>query len=175
MKDMPGHTIMASAGRVWARRGATTSGLLLLAAMAQQPAAAAEEDSLRHGELQHYELVIETGLPHLGNNLRYTATHERRRLSQEQLFSAFPLLNSSALAGCRLHQASRTREQATYTLVCEEGSEASGTATWRIGERLVRGILHVKLGGKNMTIYQRVSASRLPPVDARSARPSSDG
>jgi hypothetical protein len=45
-----------------------------------------------------------------------------------------------------------------YTLTCEAGHGTTGEATWRIEEQRIRGTLNVKLGGKNMTFYQRVTA-----------------
>ena len=37
----------------------------------------------------------------------------------------------------------------------------AGAAAWRIGEQRLRGTLTVKLGGKNMIFYQRVTAKPL--------------
>ena len=39
-----------------------------------------------------YEVITETGMPHLEENLRYAVTRENRCLTGEDLASAFPIL-----------------------------------------------------------------------------------
>lgn len=108
-----------------------------------------------------YEVTTETGMPHLEENLRYAVTMEERCLAHEDLSSAFPILNHASLADCKLQQESRRDDTISYVLVCEGGHGTTGGATWRIGEHLIRGTLNVRLGGKNMTFYQRVTAKAL--------------
>jgi hypothetical protein len=105
-----------------------------------------------------YEVTIETGMPHLEENLRYTITKQRQCLAHRGLSSAFPILSHPALQGCRLEQESRDGATISYLLVCEGGHGTTGDAVWTLGERQIRGTLNVKLGGKNMTFYQRVTA-----------------
>jgi hypothetical protein len=105
-----------------------------------------------------YEVTTETGMPHLEENLRYTITKERQCLAHQELAAAFPILSHPALQGCRLHQKSRDGDTVSYMLVCEGGHGTTGAAVWKLGERQIRGTLNVKLGGKNMTFYQRVTA-----------------
>ena len=69
-----------------------------------------------------YEMVIETAMPHLEENLRYATTREKRCLEQRELWSAFPVLSHSALKDCRLDQERREQDSLSYTLVCEGGS-----------------------------------------------------
>jgi hypothetical protein len=108
-----------------------------------------------------YEVITETGMPHLEENLRYAVTRENRCLTGEQLASAFSILKSASLADCKLRQENRHADAISYLLVCDGGHGTTGSATWRVGEHLRVGQLNVKLGGKNMTFFQRVTAKPL--------------
>ena len=108
-----------------------------------------------------YEVVTETGMPHLEENLRYAVTRENRCLTGEELASAFPILKSASLADCKLRHESRHGDAVSYLLVCDGGHGTTGSASWRVGEQLMVGTLNVKLGGKNMTFFQRVTAKPL--------------
>ena len=106
-----------------------------------------------------YEVITETGMPNLEENLRNAVTREQRCLTGPDLSSAFPILNHPSLAGCKLRHESDQDDTVSYLLVCDGGHGTTGSATWRIGEHLIRGTLNVKLGGKNMTLFQRVTAT----------------
>lgn len=109
-----------------------------------------------------YDITTETGMPHLEESLRYATTREQRCLQQNQLWSAFPVLQHSALKDCRLDQESRQQQGTlSYTLICKGGHGTTGHATWQLGGTQNTGTLNVKLGGKNMTFYQRVTARAL--------------
>ncbi len=108
-----------------------------------------------------YEVVTETGMPHLEENLRYAATRENRCLTGEDLASAFPVLKSASLADCKLQYERRHGDTVSYRLVCDGGHGTNGSASWRVGEQSIVGTLNVKLGGKNMTFFQRVTAKPL--------------
>jgi hypothetical protein len=110
-----------------------------------------------------YEVTTETGMPHLEENLRYTLTRERRCLAHEALASAFPILRHPALSGCRLEGETRADDKVSFELTCATGHGTSGRALWELGEHQIRGTLDVKLGGKNMTFYQRVTAVPIGP------------
>lgn len=105
-----------------------------------------------------YEVTVQTSMPNLEENLRYTTTRETRCFAQQDLPQAFPILDHPALAGCEL--ALREREQGTlvYALVCESGQDTTGEAVWRLAPSQLRGTLRVRLGGKNTTVHQRVTA-----------------
>jgi hypothetical protein len=105
-----------------------------------------------------YDLTVETGMPHLEENLRYTVTHERRCLAHQRLSAAFPILDHPALAGCRLDAEARDGDTVAYQLTCDGAHGTTGHALWKLEGARIRGTLNVKLGGKNMTFYQRVSA-----------------
>jgi hypothetical protein len=106
-----------------------------------------------------FDLTIETGMPHLEENLRYATTHEQRCLEKDALFTAFPILNHPALEGCSLNHSAQQNDLVTYTLVCNGSHGTTGQAVWRVSEHRLRGTLNIKLGGKNMTFYQRITAT----------------
>jgi hypothetical protein len=105
-----------------------------------------------------YEVTVETGMPHLEENLRYATTHTRRCATLQSLFTAFPILEHPALKGCQLKEPARLEDRLSYVLACEGGHGTTGQAVWDIDANRVRGTLNVKLGGKNMTFYQRITA-----------------
>jgi hypothetical protein len=107
---------------------------------------------------QMYEVTTETGMPHLEENLRYTITHEKHCMAHQQLAAAFPVLSHPALQGCSLQNEARHNDTLSYALVCEGGHGTTGEAIWQMDEHRIRGTLNVKLGGKNMTFYQRITA-----------------
>ena len=107
-----------------------------------------------------YELLIETGMPHLEESLRYANTREQRCLSDPELAEVFPILNHESLRACHLEPEAHA-ERSQYTLVCAGTSGTTGEATWRFERNRSIGTLNVKLGGKNMTFYQRVTAHML--------------
>ena len=116
-----------------------------------------------------YEVTTETGMPHLEENLRYTTTRAKVCLAHQALAAAFPILDHPALRGCRLQNEARQDDTVSYTLACEGGHGTTGEATWHVEERRIRGTLNIKLGGKNMTFYQRVTA--LPLGNCPAATP----
>jgi hypothetical protein len=107
---------------------------------------------------QLYELTTETSMPHLEENLRYANTTRRQCLALSQLTAAFPILAHPALEGCKLENERRQAQSLSYQLVCTGGHGTTGAATWSLGEHRLRGTLDVKLGGKNMTFFQRITA-----------------
>ncbi|MFL6547477.1 MAG: DUF3617 domain-containing protein [Povalibacter sp.] len=108
-----------------------------------------------------YEVITEIGMPHLEENLRYAVTRETRCFTNEDLASAFPILSHASLADCKLQHESWNGDVLSYLLVCDGGHGTSGSASWQIDEHLIVGTLNVKLGGKNMTFFQRVTARPL--------------
>ena len=136
--------------------GSPRCGMLISAVLFGSIAWAAEVTPARL-----YEITTATVMPHLEENLRYANTREERCLADQELPSAFPILSHAALKGCKLEHESREHDVDSYLLVCEGGYGTTGSATWRVGEPSIRGTLMVKLGGKNMTFYQRVTARPL--------------
>jgi hypothetical protein len=111
-----------------------------------------------------YDVTIETGMPHLEENLRYTTTHQRRCISRKDLATTFPILNHPTLAGCTLRGESQNDDSAgkdgtiKFGLTCDDRHGTTGMAVWHIDKQRIRGRLDVKLGGKNMTFSQTVTA-----------------
>jgi hypothetical protein len=107
---------------------------------------------------QLYELTTETAMPHLEENLRYANTTRRQCLAMAQLTTAFPILHHPSLEGCKLDNEQRRPASLSYQLVCTGGHGTTGNAIWHLDEHQIRGTLDVKLGGKNMTFFQRITA-----------------
>jgi hypothetical protein len=118
-------------------------------------------DSVATGDTfppQLYEVTTETVMPHLEENLRYTTTRARRCLAHLRFAAAFPILGHPALQGCTLTNETRRDATLSYVLVCTGGHGTTGGAIWQIDDARIHGTLNVKLGGKNMTFSQRVTA-----------------
>ena len=126
-------------------------GLLLLGAHVS--AATGADASVQ----KQYELVTETVMPHLEENLRYATTRENRCVDTHDLSRAFPILRHVALADCALVKAQEGNGGAIYTLQCTGGHGTTGLAQWQFDANSIAGTLNVRLGGKNMTFYQRVT------------------
>jgi len=145
---------------------AVTAGLLVVSAMVWLQARAAEPMPPKL-----YQVTTETGMPHLEENLRYATTQGKRCLGQRELSSAFPVLRLEALKDCKLDHEKRLDETVSYVLTCDGGHGTTGAARWQVGIDQLQGTLEVKLGGKNMTFYQRITARPLGECVAPYAMP----
>jgi hypothetical protein len=105
-----------------------------------------------------YEVVTETDMPHLEENLRYAIRREQHCLDRHDLSTAFWMLGHASLQDCRLVKAAEDAGSATYRLQCEGGHGTTGDARWQFEADRMTGTLRVRLGGKNMTFYQRITA-----------------
>jgi hypothetical protein len=105
-----------------------------------------------------YRLTVETGMPHLEENLRYATVDETRCLTRAELATIFPVLKHPALQDCALHLQSEDDASIAYGLSCTGAHGTTGSARWEISAHQLRGVLNVRLGGKNMTFYQRITA-----------------
>ena len=108
-----------------------------------------------------YDLTIETGMPHLEENLRYATRYERRCVDTRDLAAQFPILHDVSLQDCRLVRPTSHDGRVTYALQCSGGHGTTGQATWQLEDSRITGTLDVRLGGKNMTFYQRIIAKPL--------------
>jgi hypothetical protein len=109
-----------------------------------------------------YEVTTETGMPHLEENLRYATRVERRCMDPQELTAAFWMLGDVSLQDCRLVKLSEEPDGVSlYKLKCSGGHGTIGSAQWQFGANLISGTLNVRLGGKNMTFNQRVTAKPL--------------
>ena len=114
------------------------------------------------GSPRLYEMTTETGMPNLDENLRYAVVTEKRCLNTHDLSDAFWILNDVSLQDCKLVKVSEEETNATfYLLKCDAGHGTTGDAKWQIGPDAIAGTLNVRLGGKNMTLYQRITAKPL--------------
>jgi hypothetical protein len=69
------------------------------------------------------------------------------------------VLSHAALKDCRLDHEARQEDSISFVLTCDGGHGTTGGALWRLSEHQLSGTLSVKLGGKNFTFYQRVTAT----------------
>lgn len=112
---------------------------------------------------QFYTITTEIGMPNLEENLRYTAQQEQACLSQDALYHRFPILSHPALAGCRLGEHSENSFGTRFPLVCDNNHGTTGSVLWTTYGVRSTGTLSIRLGGKNMTLWQRVTATARGP------------
>lgn len=105
-----------------------------------------------------YDLVAQTVLPNLEESLRYATTRSQRCLGSEPVDTLFPILLHPAFAGCTLLRQEGRRDM--FTLQCTNAEAASGSASLLIEAQRFDATLDLKMGGKNMTLAQRVSGTR---------------
>jgi hypothetical protein len=129
------------------------SGLSLVCCGASG-AAPAQDSSARQ-----YDVVTETDMPHLEENLRYAIRRERQCLDRNDLSNAFWMLGHVSLQDCKLVKSGQDAGSATYQLQCDGGHGTTGEAQWLFEADRITGTLRVRLGGKNMTFYQRMTAT----------------
>jgi len=108
-----------------------------------------------------YDITAETLLPHLEENLRYATTRQRHCLGTQDATTLFPILRHEALAGCALTNGQTTEEHHEYAILCSNPATATGTARLTVYAAAIRGVVENKMGGKNMTLSQRINGTRL--------------
>ncbi len=131
----------------------------LLAAMCL-PAHAVERVAIPSGE---YDLTAQTVLPHLEEALRYATTRARQCLREQDATGVFPLLLHPAFAGCRLVPDARAGDGLHFSLRCANPGAASGLAVLAVDRGVLAAVLELKMGGKNMTLSQRIHGPRVGP------------
>jgi len=134
-------------------RACGLEGLFLLLMLGGSTSSSAEES---HARL--YEVVTETDMPHLEENLRYAVRREQHCLDRHDLSTAFWMLGHASLQDCTLVKTAEDAGSATYRLQCAGGHGTTGDARWQFEAGRMSGTLRVRLGGKNMTFYQRITA-----------------
>ena len=110
-----------------------------------------------------YELTTETVLPHLEEALRYATTRARQCLHAPQASALFPLLRHPALTGCGLLPDAQADDGLHFKLQCANPEAASGSAVFELDGARLAAVLALKMGGKNMTLSQRVHGPRVGP------------
>jgi hypothetical protein len=136
------------------RLGVAAAGLLAATSFS---AHAASPVAIPPGE---YELTTETVLPHLEEALRYATTRARQCLRAPDATAIFPLLRHPAFTGCNLVPDAQGSDGLHFTLQCANPEAASGSAVFAVDASHVSGILELKMGGKNMTLSQRLHGPR---------------
>lgn len=142
----------------WRAAGATRRDWFLLPGLAFLALMGSHASSEPAAATRLYEMTTETGMPHLEENLRYAVIREKRCLNLHDLSAAFWMLKDVSLQDCRLEKAGEGNDSASYVLRCDGGHGTLGAAEWQLGPDRIRGRLDVRLGGKNMTFYQRIVA-----------------
>lgn len=110
-----------------------------------------------------YELTTETVLPHLEEALRYATTQGRRCFAEPDADSIFPLLRHQAFTGCHLAAPADGTAALRFQLQCANPQAATGSALVELEAGRLAAVLEIKMGGKNMTLSQRVHGRRIGP------------
>jgi hypothetical protein len=110
-----------------------------------------------------YDLTTQTVLPHLEEALRYARTRTRQCLREPDATIIFPLLQHRAFSGCSLVPSTEANDGLRFTLQCTNPEAASGSAVFEVGASYVSAVLELKMGGKNMTLSQRLYGPRVGP------------
>jgi hypothetical protein len=113
----------------------------------------------------NYTVTARPILPHL-DAMRRIATTAERRIETGTAAARSPVLDQPALRGCALGRETRRGHSADYVLECRSARVAAGTAQVTVTPVGVTATLDVEMGGKNMTLRQRVDARRLGPCSA---------
>ena len=108
-----------------------------------------------------YELTVETLLPNLEENLRYATTQQRHCLGTQEATTLFPILRHPAFTGCVLSGDQTVEDRLEYSLECSNPEAATGVAHLSVSPTGISGVLDIKMGGKNMTLSQRITGPRL--------------
>ncbi len=117
--------------------------------------ARADRDMIRPGG---YEVFSETIMPNL-EQLRHHSNH-RSICMNEDVSALFPILRHNAFDGCSLKQENEKSGRYYYRIVCKGALLSTGTALLDMTEDPLRGEIRVRMGGKNMTFSQQITATR---------------
>ena len=141
-----------------AARSPTPRWLASLFAAVTWAAHAAAPVAVPSGE---YDLTTETVLPHLEEALRYATTRGNQCLRTVDATAMFPLLRHQAFTGCALVPDAKAADGLHFTLACANREAASGSAVFDVDAARLNAVLDLKMGGKNMTLSQRLHGPRL--------------
>ncbi len=108
-----------------------------------------------------YDLTTETVLPHLEEALRYATTRARQCLHEPDATGIFPLLTHQAFTGCKLAPDPQASDGLRFLLQCQNPEAATGSAVFELDAASVAAVLKIKMGGKNMTVSQRIYGRRV--------------
>jgi hypothetical protein len=117
-----------------------------------------------------YDLTTQTVLPHLEEALRYATTRTRQCLREPDATRIFPILQHPAFSGCSLVPSTKAYDGQRFTLQCKNPEAASGSAVFEFSPSYVSAVLELKMGGKNMTLSQRLYGPRVGPCSVSRKR-----
>lgn len=132
--------------------------LAALLAAASLPGHAQAPVAVPPGE---YDVTTQTVLPHLEEALRYATTQARQCLRAPDATGVFPLLQHQAFAGCKLVGDPQASDGLHFVLHCTNREAASGSAVFAVDGSAISAVLEIKMGGKNMTLSQRLQGRRV--------------
>jgi hypothetical protein len=138
-----------------------TLRLPLLAALMAGACAAAGATAPVALPAGEYDLTTDTLLPHLEEALRYATTRARQCLQAPDATELFPLLRHQAFTGCALRPDAQSDDGLHFTLHCANAQAATGSAVFELDANRVSAVLALKMGGKNMTLSQRLHGPRI--------------
>ena len=111
-----------------------------------------------------YETTARILLPHLEQNLKNTTVKQVRCLDELEIGTLFPILQYPTFNGCKLLFIEN--QENVFDLSCDNDHAASGLATFAIGPDRFSADLNIKMGAKNMTLMQRITASKISDCTA---------
>src|SRR5882762_3218259 len=97
----------------------------------------------------HQPAVLQRGVPY----------HPHRCIDLQDRSAALWMLGHASLQDCRLVKTGQDAGSASYRLQCDGGHGTTGDAHWQFDADRMTGTLRVRLGGKNMTFHQRITAT----------------
>lgn len=109
-----------------------------------------------------YAVVSQMVLPHL-DEMRRTSEQQDACIAEGDIANFFPVFLQPAFIGCTLQHAGADAESVNYVLVCNAVNGASGNARLSTRGDAIRGELNAKMGGKNMTFSQYITATLQGP------------
>lgn len=130
--------------------------ILAVCASITVAAAAGARDAYHAGR---YHIESQMLLPHL-EEMRRISEHQSLCVGAAEALGFFPVALQPALRGCALVARPETDAALDYVLVCKSVNGASGYARLAVDGDNVKGVLEAKMGGKNMTFSQHVTAQR---------------
>lgn len=116
-----------------------------------------------------YEIIANTSLPHIQDNLAGLNTRELRCLNQPEAGQLFPILDHPSFTDCSLEHVSSVGDDVkrdavhSLDLVCRNKRAATGKAQFNIEQARFSALLSIKMGAKNMTMIQNLRARMVSP------------
>ena len=104
-----------------------------------------------------YQIESQMLLPHL-EEMRRISEHQSLCVDGADALGFFPVALQPALRGCALVADPDAAAEMDYVLICKSVNGASGHARLAVNGATVKGVLEAKMGGKNMTFSQHVTA-----------------